>query len=679
MIRIKLPFQFKIYLIIFFLFILLFYLTTYYGNSILTKQISASHVQQFESLRVLFYSMLRLKIRSIETEAALLADQINVRRLLDDDQPQQSLPPESFSISSLPSSGPRDLLLIMDRHNKILTGQVRFTGKTQPELIQDPAELAQLIQPDSIMKDVKMGTRSARYLRIRRENKEFFFAIVSVPVAASLSSSQILGAVTLGIPVNTQLFQDLRAGSPFHIAFIFGDQVVATSFDARRNLDFRQAWYLIPSKDRMNLLSEPGMITLFENERYLAFASPLPLADQGQGFYVILSSLEKTFRLVDMLKRSVFWMSFFILGLLMLLAYYLSRAIAYPIHYLGDAVSRMIQGDYAVEATIKTGDELERLGERITVMARTLATREKEIQDYVARIENWNKELETSVQERTKDLEDKNSRLRTLSQELTEAYHRLDVELKTVGEMQINLLPPFQFAFQGLCICSLYSPCGRAGGDYYDVIVTSQNQVFVLIADVSGHGIPAAFIMGMTRSMAHTLIEKGSSPCEVLGSLSNILLKTIRRGEFVTMFLARIDLENQALTYSAAGHPAPLFLPATEEGMVELHVERGLPLGIMENPAYEEIQIAFPAGSRLFLYTDGIVEAFNEQKEAFGVERLKELVYSGVHSQPETLLDRIKDELSRFTDPIAPTLPTFDDITLMILDFHPQDGHGTRS
>ena len=268
-------------------------------------------------------------------------------------------------------------------------------------------------------------------------------------------------------------------------------------------------------------------------------------------------------------------------------------------------------------AKVKTGDELEVLGEEITAMVQALKKRDMEIKGYINQIENWNKELEKRVTERTKDLEEKNLRLRVISEELGRAYERIDDEMKVLGEMQMNLLPPPSIDYCGLKIRSFYSPCGRSGGDYFDVIQTGINQIFILIADVSGHGAPAAFIMGITRSMAHVLIEKGSSPGEVLVSLSNVLLKSIRRGEFVTMFLARLDLKQKRMTYSIAGHLPPLFLRKPGQQVEELEVKQGLPLGIMENPNYEEVVIQIESSFRLLLYTDGLVETFNDARESF--------------------------------------------------------------
>ncbi|MBD3268016.1 SpoIIE family protein phosphatase, partial [bacterium] len=409
-------------------------------------------------------------------------------------------------------------------------------------------------------------------------------------------------------------------------------------------------------------------IRLFD-EPYLAAASPLPLAQKGQGFYVIMTSLENTYTFLSTFKQSVFWTSLLILCGVLLLAYILSRGITAPVRRLSDAVSLISEGRYDVEIPIKTGDEIEQLAQRVSNLAHKLRKRNDEVKRYVTRIENWNKELEKSVQERTTDLKEKNLRLQVISKELGRAYEKIDEELKTVGDMQKNLLPPDTVNIKGVKIHTFYYPNGRAGGDYYDIIKTGKNQVFILMADVSGHGIPAAFIMGMTRAMAHTLIEKGSSPSEVLLSLSNILLKTIRRGEFVTMFLARLDLRKQELVFSSAGHPPPLFFHPQVPQFSELSVKQGVPLGIMENPVYEEIPIPFHAEDRLFLYTDGLVEAFDEQKNTYSLERIKEIMKNNIQMNPEGVIElAIRDLESHIGKPLD-LEGLEDDVTIMIVQF----------
>jgi serine phosphatase RsbU (regulator of sigma subunit) len=662
MIRIKISLQFKMFLMIIILFLILLNVTVVQINQLVSQQVLLSETRKFESLRTLFYNMLRMKIRSVETEAILLAGQIDVKSALESwSAAQMSVP---FKVSSLPHAAQRDLILVADSSGAIVDGMIRLENE-QNIVITENRELESIFNLDLVVRDVFFGYRSARYLRLERCPNVYYFAIVSVPVFSD--SLPMMGSVSLGIPVNEELFREIRTGNHFEIAFVFGEQIVTSSFDLNQNTAFTRVWSALPSEQRASLIDKPQILT-FQDERFLASAAPLPLDEDRQGLYVILASLEDTFRFMEILKQSVFWVSIIVLLGILLIAFFITRGVTSPVRVLLNAVSQIAKGHYSVDASVNTGDELEALGNEINQMATMLLTRDIEIKTHVRQIEKLNLELEKKVTERTQDLENKNLRLRLISEELGRAYGRMDDELKIVGEMQKNLLPPSQVDCQGLLIRSIYSPSGRAGGDYFDLIMTGKNQIFSLVADVSGHGIPAAFIMGMTRAMAHTLIEKGSSPREVLLSLSNILLKTIRRGEFITMFLARLDLTNQVLTYSSAGHPAPLWLDMKNMEIKELLVNHGVPLGIVEDTQYEEIAIPFPFGDRLLLYTDGVVEAFNEDKKAYGVERLKTVFLQKAHENIDRVVQAIMDDLEFFTQSPLEIDSLVDDVTLVAIE-----------
>jgi sigma-B regulation protein RsbU (phosphoserine phosphatase) len=336
---------------------------------------------------------------------------------------------------------------------------------------------------------------------------------------------------------------------------------------------------------------------------------------------------------------------------------------------LAQTVSQIAEGDYSARTDIRTGDELEVLGKEINRMAQTLSKREEQIQSYVKQIEEWNKELEAKVAERTRDLEEKNIRLRMISEELGNAYGQLDNEMKIVGELQKRLLPATLYDREGISIRSFYLPNGRAGGDYYDFITPGKDKLFLLIGDVSGHGTPAAFIMGITRAIAHTLIDRDSSPGDVLSALGSILNRTVRSGEFVTMFLGCLNLKTQELIYTSAGHPAPLLLRKEEGYLEELKEAQGLPLGILEETPYEEAQTTVKAGDRLLLYTDGIIEAFNDERQAFGVNRLYSLLLKNSDASLEDLLETIMKDLESFVQRPLDLGPLEDDVTLVAIDF----------
>ncbi len=670
MIRIKIPFQFKIYILILLLFVLMFNIMGTRINTMVSDQFIQEETLRFEGLKTLFYNLLRLKIESLENEAQLLADQAFVSQALETLADGRLV--ESFLVYSVPRADRRELVVIVtDKNGNVVDGILPTNDDQNKTAIRDLDKIQQFLtsfpQIDEVL---KQGFPLTSYVINGNETPPDMYVLSCVPVL-DREKKTIVGSITIGFPVDEKLAQILRSRSRYHIGFILGEQIIASTLERNRTLDLSYTWSNLPRKERQELLDKPQVINLF-NEKYLAYAAPLPISDGDQGWYLILRSLQGTFSSLQQLRSSVLGVSIIILCVTLLIGYILARGVTAPLKTLAETVSRIAQGDYNASSTVRTGDELETLGKEINQMAQTLQVRENEIQDYVRQIEEWNRELEAKVAERTKDLEEKNFRLRTISKELGQAYAQIDDELKMVAQLQKKLLPDTSMDFENYHIRSFYLPNGRTGGDYYDYIFPDKRFLFFLIADVSGHGTPAAFIMGITRAMAHSMIRYMHSPAEVLKSLSKVLLKTIRSGEFVTMFLGCMDFESMRLTYSAAGHLPPFLQRVENKELNSLDVNRGLPLGIMEDPDYEEVTIQINPGDRLLLYTDGIIEAQNERKVHFGEERLKEILMNNSDLPPDDLLDRIMQELEEFVQRPLDIEPLEDDVTLVTIDFDPK-------
>ncbi len=667
MIRIKMPFQFKIYLLIIILFIPLINLIVNRVNIIVSTRIMEDEKATFKGLKTVFYNLLNTKIDIIRKEAQLHAGQKHVRQSLAMLEEGNLL--ESFLVLSFPEVDKRDLIIVTDQHGKVVDGKIALNpeGNKNAKVYKDSSKIQEFIDTYGRIDNVIKGSEIVDYLLVEENFPFSLFVTASAPVWDLERKDQIIGTVSIGFPVNEDLARDLRSGSRYHLGFLLGSKMITSSLEKIHSVDFRNFWNQISQERKHSLLFEPDVISLF-NERYLAYASPLPFSERRQGTYLILSPLEERYRFLSQLKSTIYQVSIIILCLTLLIGYFLARGVTAPIKYLADTVSRIADGDYSVNASVKTGDELELLGNEINHMSKTLEERLEEIHSYVAEIEEWNRELEEKVKERTHDMEEKNFRLRMISEELGRAYAQIDDELKTIGELQKNLLPKPALDRDEVSIRCFYLPNGRTGGDYYDFFTLGDHEMFLLIADVSGHGSPAAFIMGITRSITHTLIEKKSAPGKILTTLSNTLASTIRSGEFVTMFLARLDLEEMVLTYSVAGHPPPILYSAERETLTELEVNRGLPLGILENHPYEEICVKLKSRDRLFLYTDGIIEACNDDKQPYGINRLKNVIEKYRDSTPKDLLDMIMEELEQYVQRPLDVEPLEDDVTLMALD-----------
>ncbi|MFO0856415.1 MAG: PP2C family protein-serine/threonine phosphatase [Phycisphaerales bacterium] len=213
-----------------------------------------------------------------------------------------------------------------------------------------------------------------------------------------------------------------------------------------------------------------------------------------------------------------------------------------------------------------------------------------------------------------------------LARDLREAYEQLDAELRSVQDIQLSLLPQEAPNIPSLEIATHYQTSKRAGGDYYDFFELPDGKWGILVADVSGHGTPAAVMMAIVHAIAHLMpgdtkqMGVAWPPHEAMAFINKSLSKKYTRdsGAFVTMIYGVYDDKTRTLHYANAGHPAPII--RSRDGSVSNHEypESGFPLGIVEDATYATTTLQLKPGDAMVLYTDGITEAFNERKEMFG-------------------------------------------------------------
>ncbi len=208
-----------------------------------------------------------------------------------------------------------------------------------------------------------------------------------------------------------------------------------------------------------------------------------------------------------------------------------------------------------------------------------------------------------------------------LAQQLEEAYQKLDHEMQKVGAMQRHLLPAELPRIEGLSLGASYVTCSQAGGDYYDVVELPDNQWGLCLADVSGHGVPAAVVMAIIHTLVRTYNSNPPHPRLVLEHINSHLLKVAPEGMFATAFYGIYDVATRNLRYVLAGHPPPR-LRRGNRGVVPLTSTPGLPLGVTDCAIWHEKEITLQLGDALLLYTDGLLEGTNAAGEPFGLQRL---------------------------------------------------------
>lgn len=248
-----------------------------------------------------------------------------------------------------------------------------------------------------------------------------------------------------------------------------------------------------------------------------------------------------------------------------------------------------------------------------------------------------------------------------LRQDLGAAYAAIDRELQAVGAIQRSLLPTELPEISRLSLAAFYETSQRAGGDFYDVFPLPGGQWGILIGDVSGHGTPAAVMMAVAHTLAHSHPGPPMPPRDVLRRLNSILCLRYTRGNgtFITAFYAVFDPVSGQLRYASAGHNPPRV--RRNGAVIELSETGGLPLGVVAESDYPEASIKLLTGDVLFLYTDGVVEAFNPAGEMFDTPRLDKILLAA-SDDPGTIISTVNGELQVFVG----DRPLSDDRTMLV-------------
>lgn len=236
---------------------------------------------------------------------------------------------------------------------------------------------------------------------------------------------------------------------------------------------------------------------------------------------------------------------------------------------------------------------------------------------------------------------------------------RLERELQLAANVQSRLLQTEPPALAGWDIAAVWRAARSVGGDFYDFVPLGQDRLGIVIADVSGKGLPAALFMMLSRSIVRACATRGGRPASTLTRANRLICADAHDGMFVTLFYAELDAHSGALTSANAGHNPPLLASANGVAVVEGH---GRALGIQMPWAAPEQRRSLRCGDVLVLYTDGVTEAINDRQEQFGMARLQAVVqqYAALPSQ------QIAARIMQAVDDFAGNQPAFDDATLVI-------------
>lgn len=319
----------------------------------------------------------------------------------------------------------------------------------------------------------------------------------------------------------------------------------------------------------------------------------------------------------------------FIVGAGMASAYSITRQIIEPLNTITRRVASIgvRNREFRMEDLYRTGDEIE-------VLAESFAKQSTRTMLYIDQIKKATAEKE-----------------------------RLGAELDMARKIQISQIPQ---NFDSFCkrpeisLCASMRPAKEVGGDFYDFFMSDDDHVCLVIADVSGKGIPAALLMMKSMVLIKTHLLNGESPAQALANVNRQLCETNETDFFVTVWLASIQLSTGKGIAVNAGHEHPVLRRAGGEYELVLY-RHALPIGAMAEAPFREREFQLFAGDSLFVYTDGVAEASDPKNQLFGTERMLGVLNSNPDASPRDALDAIMDRIESF----SAGAEQFDDITMM--------------
>ena len=327
-------------------------------------------------------------------------------------------------------------------------------------------------------------------------------------------------------------------------------------------------------------------------------------------------------------------------------AIFSARRITRPIMALTRAAEEIDQRSFVPESLDRVGlrrDELGRLVRVFQTMARVVQAREEH--------------LEALVAERTLDLERKNA-------QLDQANRRMEDELAIAHSLQGAILPktlPPNAAYSGH---ALMTPAREMGGDFYDFFTLPDGRLGVVIADVSGKGVSAAFFMAISRTIMRNAAQDIDRAGACLRTVNDEICTQNPHDLFVTLFYGILDPSTGHFSYANAGHNPP-FLVRRDGGIEIVPLTGGIAVGVLSGLPYDESSLTLAAGDTLFLYTDGISEAMNKDGEMFEEARIQSVLSVGHEISVDAVIENVTLAVAEFVG----DAPASDDITCLVLRY----------
>ena len=332
--------------------------------------------------------------------------------------------------------------------------------------------------------------------------------------------------------------------------------------------------------------------------------------------------------------RMLMWIIMAVLLLTMLYgAFVLGKQIVKPLNTITRRIAELSETnlEFKMEDAYRTGDEVEELAQSFA----NVSHKTVEYLDTVKRV--------------------------------TAEKERIGAELSLATQIQAAMLPHIVPAFpdrKDFDIIGSMDPAKEVGGDFYDYFLIDDDHLGMVIADVSGKGVPAALFMMASKIILQSVAMLGGSPAQILTKTNEAICSNNEAGMFVTVWIGILELSTGKLTCANAGHEYPVF--KRPDGNFELFKDRhGFVIGGMEGAKYKEYEIRLEPGSKLFVYTDGVPEATNASQELFGTDRMVEALNRVKDASPMDVLKNVRKAVDSF----VLDAEQFDDLTMLCLEY----------
>ena len=248
---------------------------------------------------------------------------------------------------------------------------------------------------------------------------------------------------------------------------------------------------------------------------------------------------------------------------------------------------------------------------------------------------------------------------------VTAEKERFEAEVGVASRIQMAMLPKVNFPDRNdFELFATMTPAKEVGGDLYDYFLLDEDHLLLTVGDVSGKGIPASLFMVVVKTLIHSYAEQKMGPAEIFESTNSMICKENSLGFFITCWLGILTLSTGEMKFVNAGHNYPVHIHESEISF--LKTKPNFVLGGMDEMVYQEHSVTLAKGDRLFVYTDGVTEANNENSELFGDERLLQAASLCADENPETACKTVLEQLKAFVG----EAPQFDDITMLAFRYN---------